>query len=334
MTPELEALREIALRFKIDPVQTVGHAARVDSVLHALGGINNSFRAFIRAEFLKNPDFLREYQKSTKVLDAVLDKLQLLIVDVQFSSFAPAVVPDLSQASPGLFTQEVVAWETERFKEFRDDVVAADFENPDYFTYVARRYTEAERSAIFQPLFGAAGNGQHYTLKLLNSRYEEVRTVRPPAKEIQPFYQAPKAAFVAPVDAYKTVQVFAKVRADESLETLKKKDIQGFYYWEPMEHQTYPFKPDFLRFGGRSYVLKEKLDGQVSYEEGQYFITNDLLDITVWGDTRDAAEEAFAFSFHSLYKNYAEEVDDALTESACRLKATLQGLVVNIIERT
>lgn len=97
------------------------------------------------------------------------------------------------------------------------------------------------------------------------------------------------------------------------------------------ENETYPFKPEYLKFQNTIYILREKLDCVVSYEQGQYTISNNLLDITVWGSTRDYTEEAFAFAFYSLYENFAMEVDKKLSPKAIELKQNLLWLVLNVI---
>ena len=92
---------------------------------------------------------------------------------------------------------------------------------------------------------------------------------------------------------------------------------------------TYPFKPQYLTFNGVNYILREKLNAVVSFEDGNYIISNELLDITVWGKTRDEAEEAFSFTFHSLYENFAKEQDKHLSARSLKLKQTLKKLIVN-----
>lgn len=72
--------------------------------------------------------------------------------------------------------------------------------------------------------------------------------------------------------------------------------------------------------------LKNKLGYQVQFEEDNYIFTNDLLDITVWGNTRDEAEQAFSFALSALYQNYAIESDDKLTQEAKAIKAKLLEL--------
>ena len=91
----------------------------------------------------------------------------------------------------------------------------------------------------------------------------------------------------------------------------------------------YPFKPQYLAFNGVSYIFREKLETNVSYDDGHYVISNELLEIAVWGVTRDEAEEAFAFAFHSLYENFAKESDKNLTPRSRRLKRALRSFLSN-----
>ncbi len=74
----------------------------------------------------------------------------------------------------------------------------------------------------------------------------------------------------------------------------------------------------------------KKLDCEVSYDKGSYVIRNEKLDITVWGNSRDEAEAAFAFSFDALYQNFALEDDTKLTSDAIALKSDLHKIVKNI----
>jgi len=98
----------------------------------------------------------------------------------------------------------------------------------------------------------------------------------------------------------------------------------------PLEKNIYPFKTQYLKHGNTSYILREKISGSVSYADGQYIISNKSFDITVWGISREDAEEAFAFTFHALYENFAKGKDSNLAASAKKLKKKLLNLVVNV----
>ncbi len=98
---------------------------------------------------------------------------------------------------------------------------------------------------------------------------------------------------------------------------------------EVLEHDTYPFKPDMIRFEKRTFVLNQKLVCEVDFHDETYFISYPELDIAVWGKTRDEAEEAFAFVFSALYDNYALESDDILSSKARDIKKKMNSLVTS-----
>jgi len=77
-------------------------------------------------------------------------------------------------------------------------------------------------------------------------------------------------------------------------------------------------------------MIKNVLDNQVTYEDDNFIIRNDEFDITVWGQTRDKAQEAFGFTFHALYKNYMLEKDENLSDKAVELKNKLKLIIKKI----
>ena len=98
-----------------------------------------------------------------------------------------------------------------------------------------------------------------------------------------------------------------------------------------LAYDTYPFKPNIIRHDKNIYILNAKLECIVDYEADSYTIKNDSLDISVWGDTREEAEAAFAFSFFALYENFAMENDTKLSKASKDLKTKLLKLVKTIV---
>lgn len=96
---------------------------------------------------------------------------------------------------------------------------------------------------------------------------------------------------------------------------------------EEFENKTYPYAPDVIRFDDKIYVLSEKLDCKVVFENDFFIITNELFDITVWGDSRTEAEKAFSFTFSALYQNYVNDDDVNLSETAKNIKIKLKQIV-------
>ena len=82
-----------------------------------------------------------------------------------------------------------------------------------------------------------------------------------------------------------------------------------------------------IEFDKTNYELNFPIEKKLLFEDGNYIISNELLNITAWGDTIEEAEEAFAFSFFALYQNYAKKDDNNLTSDAKSLKSKLLELV-------
>ncbi len=108
--------------------------------------------------------------------------------------------------------------------------------------------------------------------------------------------------------------------------------MKEILYLEELEHDTYPFKPELIKFQETIFVLTQSLDCIVEYEDDNYIIKNEDLDLLVWADSRKEVEEAFIFSFYSMYKNYYLEDDSNLSEEAIILKEKLKSLIKNVID--
>jgi len=111
------------------------------------------------------------------------------------------------------------------------------------------------------------------------------------------------------------------------------KDITIIIHIEPfrtVEHAT-KVEAVIKVFSDNDHSYNRNLDCIVDFEDDNYIITNEDLDITVWGESRKEVEEAFCFSFYSTYKNFYLEDNINLSEEAIHLKEKLKGIIKNII---
>ncbi|WP_428656452.1 hypothetical protein [Runella sp.] len=327
----LDKLREIAFRFQIDPDKTVGHAARISSVISVLSSINQSFQSFLEVEFFKNEDFVKAYEQSNKVLDSLKEDLELLIVDLKFSSFEAAAVPNII-SPPSLFNDHVNRWKKETYEDYKENILYGDYEDPKYLRKVLDRFSDIERNQIFKPLFSAVSPERPYKLNLLNEGVKKV--LKQPAKNLYSFYVPKVKKSKINESVHKIVQFYAQVRKDENGYSLSKKNIKQVYFWEELDHETYPYKPNTIAFENTVYILNKRIDCQVEFEDGMYVIQNLEYDITVWGETREEAEYSFGFTFHSLYQNFALEEDKKLSKAAILLKENLIKTVKKVINES
>lgn len=333
MKSDLKKLKDIALRFQIDPVQTIGHAAKVNTVIKVLSDINKSYYNYLEVEFLKNKDFRKAFEKNIKILDTIKEDLDLLIVDVKFSSFETAIAPNIVDFQPSIFNDEVKDWKNNTFDSYKEDVVLADYSNPKHLQKIVEKYTEEERARIFQPFFASLGDGKSYKINIKDENGGTTKTLHQPEKTKLSLY-VPKisSAQEDTLPEEKNYLVYAKMRKSGKGENISftKKNIKKVHYIEELDHDIYPFKPGILQYSNLIFILNQKINCDVKYEEENYLIECPDLDILVWGDSREKVEEAFSFSFYSLYNNFYSEQDKNLSKDAILLKKKLKSLIKSV----
>ena len=97
-------------------------------------------------------------------------------------------------------------------------------------------------------------------------------------------------------------------------------------------HDPSLYRLSYIGFNAITYELNKRLDCRVEFDNELYVIQNKEFDITVWGESRQEAEYSFAFTFHSLYQNFAIEKDAKLSVEARKLKQNLLRIVKKVID--
>lgn len=326
----IEKLKDIAFRIHINPLKTVEHAAKVETVVKVLSDIYQSYNNFLEIEFLKNDEFRKAYESNKKVLDTIREELSLLVVDLNFSSFEAALAPNLIELQSPIFKNEVLEWKRETFSDYKDIIICGDYENANYLHKVAKRYDNIERTKIFKPLFSSFGDGKDYNVNIKDKNHKILRTLVQPQKNKE-FYIPRLVDERLEVPQYSTIQVFAKVKKQGNQFKLNQKNLKEIFYIEELAHDTYPFKPELIKFQETIFVLNKAIECVVEFEDENYVIKSEELDLIVWGETRKEAEEAFNFSFYSLFKNYYLENDSKLSDEAILLKDKLKKIIKSVI---
>jgi len=323
----LEELKDIAIRFQIDPVDTIGHAAKLESVIKVLNNISISFNNYIEIEFQKIPKFKKIHSEKPEVFKVIKDDLNLLIVDLKFSSFEAALAPNLMNNDLQLFENEIIEWKEGTYTNYRNQVICGNFDDPNYLKRIQSKYTQLERQKIYQPLFTSLGVNKDYNVNLKGSKNDILKRFTQPDKEFVKKYYYKHDKVPQAEKEYVTYNIYAKAVKQNGQTDVKKTDIKKLLYIEQIDHDTYPYNPRLIKFDDKIYSLKQKLECKVEFHEEVYVINNDFLEITAWGDTREEAEDAFNFSFHSTYINYANELNSNLSKEAIEIKQKISSLV-------
>lgn len=131
---------------------------------------------------------------------------------------------------------------------------------------------------------------------------------------------------------YKTAQIVVRLDNKNNKSSLPKHLRDSIVSYEEYEHDNYPFHPSKIAYQNITFVLKEHLNCNIEYKRGKYFISFTPLDISVWGKSREEAEEAFSFVFYSLYINYYLVKNSDLTSEAVALKKKIKGFIKEVVD--
>jgi hypothetical protein len=173
-------LKDIAFRLHIEPSVNADNGASVKSVVKVLSNITKSYRSYVEIEFLRNPNFKKAYEKNAKYLEAIKNDLDLLIVDLNFSSFEAALAPNIMEDTALLFSNEVNDWKRNNFNDYKNNVVLADYNNSDYLREIAKTYTDVERYNIFSPIFASISENDEYKLNVKDNEHKVLKTIIKP----------------------------------------------------------------------------------------------------------------------------------------------------------
>ncbi len=319
-------LKDIAINLKIESIGTVEKAVTIDILIKVLSDIKKSFYNFAQFEVINNPIYKEYLVNKPKFLEDFLNDFQLLIVDTKIGSYQTALSPNLLEEQDPFFKNEVLDFKKNTFNNFKTDVAYMDYHDQHQINNIVSKYSEDFRNKVYKPFIDTLSEEKSYHVHLLDSHDKIIRRIIPPdelrKKQILSLVKLEK-----PKPTEQLIKGYFRISTEGTTVELKKSAIKKVYDIEILEHETYPYKPDTVRYETHIFVLKSPLVCNVNFEEGTYFITNAELDIIVWGNSRDEVEQAFCFSFYSLYKNYSEELENNLSEKAIELRNKLNSLI-------
>lgn len=323
------SLNEAGIYLSVQSDDVPAKTMRLSTLVRLLNDINRAWMGLIEVEFFKRPDFKNAWLRNNRVLDTIKDELELLVLWQKGNQLL--LSPNLVEAQQGLFKDAVQEWKQETYLHFKEKVIYADYLDANYLKYVVSYYTQKDRLRIFQPLLAASGEGKNYRVLLHSATGKVQKALRFPADESVRFF-VPKMTRPQQPKVEKTVLAYLRVREDEGkINPTKKKNIKGVYYYEELEHQTYPYRPDSLRVEEIVFVLRQALECQVYFEHGEYIIAYPEFDLRAAADDRTAAEEKFAFQFYLLYRQLMLAKPQGLSSLALKKKQSLQALVQQVV---
>lgn len=316
----LHALNKIAIRFQIDPSNSVGQAAKLSSITNVLSKIEQTYQKFIEIELLKNEAFSRVAKGNPMLVQIFHKDLELIAVDVDFKGFAVALAPNILQKNQLIFSDTSMELKRTAFDNFKN-LVTGDFRSIKYIKQIEARYTPQERAKIYRPLFNALS--PDYKLNIQDANKKTIRTiVKPENKKLLEFY-LPTPPKVSTSSKHKTVLAYVDLNQMGDEIKFSSRHINKIYHIEELQYDTYPYTPQVIEVDDFKVEFHEKIYCEVHYQNDKYLITNSLLDISVGGNSREAAIDLFNTVVVDLYKNYDSAVLENLSEEEKSIKERL-----------
>jgi len=327
----LEALRKLALYFKLETGPKYGGAIDIDSLSKVLKSVNTSFQNYFDAE-LRNV-----YQDTGGKITAQVDKeiralkeeAGLLIVDLKFASFEAAISPNsITSASMFAYLKEPAKLKKKIFKSYEEDVFYSNLNDAKIADKFEQRFSKEERSGIFKPLEETIFHPTRYSFKYGKS-FEKInksfKTLKPEIEKklIPPSVKAPPSETL-----YKMYVV-----SDGEVDLFgPKPKIKKILATEKMERPDYPLQLHKINYDNTDVIFKDSITAEVTFDNDEqlFYISYPDLNILVWDDTRENAQEAFEFNFISLIQTIYNEPDSNLDSKAKEVKKKLNKLIEQI----
>jgi hypothetical protein len=325
----LNKLRINALHIKLESDIKYGGAVDIDSLIKILHSLNESFLNFIDAEVR-----FRLQKKITnrvnKEIQCLVNESKLLIVNLNFSSFEAEVSPDLMTTSlPFSAFADIFKVKKEIFEEYKEEVVLTDPNNIKYENLI-NKYSKEEFKRIYKPLADTIWKSDGY--KFYAGKSNEV--LKKPLPKISDstfkIFFPKEVKPTPPEEQY--YRIWAINEGDYDIFGDPKLKIKKVFAAEKFIKPVYPFQTNKIIFDESVITLKDILTANVEYSEESelFYISFPDLDILVWGEDRNIAEEAFNFTFASLVESIYLEKDINLTEKALKIKNKLSQLISEI----
>lgn len=314
----LNLLKSNAIYLKLESTeQKFGKTVSTSDAASFLSNLANSFNNFAEISLMLQGIAKNQTQNLKK---KIKETFTPRIVNLAYSSFEVAISID-----PVTYDNELISGKnkTDILLEYKDEVMYADWVNPDFIARVKKKYNNEERVKIYEPFFEILKN-ERTSLYLTDAKH----TFK---KKIPKITTNQKVQILNPKEIIREVpqyrEVLAKIKVVEGRnydQKHLKAEVLSLFDEEPkclahslnkLESQTFSYDLNFPL-----YVFREDIDNVVYLENQEY-------GLFAQGDTYVEALEMFKQEFDFIYNRYNELSDNELTVDVQIIKQYLNRIV-------
>lgn len=325
----LERLRSEALYIRLVADSKYGGAVDINHIAKALMSINTSFKNYLEVTLRKE---FPSTTAITKEIKKLVQESELLVVDLDFASFKAGISPDtLSVKNTYLSLKQAIPLKHRAFKQYKGDVFPPNYNSEAFVKKIEKKFTDDERIRIYKPVIDGLFNQKGIKVYVGPSIESTERRIKE-LDEVTIERFSPSTIGFTPIP---NKDLFYKVYATASgeVDLFGQKPKLKYLAVEKLDKQVWPYQVKEVIFGNRTVLLNTTLSAEVTFDEDSqnFIITYEPLDITVWGEQRNGAEEAFNFAFISIVESILIEKDANLTSEALEIKKSLERIVKSVI---
>lgn len=269
----LDLLREKAVNIKIeDKEHKYSKAILTENIIDILQNVEGSYMNYATVNFIKELDLPKKNRKKT--LASIKNNSKTLAVDLAFASFGISIVVDtriMNTIDQLPYSPELVEFKSNLFENFKEEVLLADYNSPDFIDRIVNKYSEEERIQIYKPILNSLREKSKYNLSIADRDFKHVIKTFDPVTEITETKLIP-----IPTDSLELTDVFLKrtleVSGGNSKRSQKILSENLTYVKFTMTFQT-------LNFQERTIYFIHPYEVEIIFDKGDFKIADQNLDI-------------------------------------------------------
>ncbi|WP_158798343.1 hypothetical protein [Pedobacter sp. L105] len=325
MKEYINRLKKEAVYVRLEAKEKIARAINVHGLIKVLNCINQSYKNFLEIQLNKDSAYAQSNQLKEPI--PFIRDNELLIVDLDFSSFGAAVIPDTLTVLD--YTGRKISSEKKKqiFNDFKNDVIYADFSDEKFVERISKTYSGEERNEIYKPFLTNIYKNKHFDF-YCGSNKNNLKKISDGLSKKVVNQLIPKIKQTKDMDLRESVHAMYVTASDEN-DITGKKQYSKVLATEKLELAVYPYQLSKIKVDHHNYLFNNKLSADVSYEDDLFYIKYLNLNIEVWGKDREEAEAAFDFMLKQTITNIYLEKNENLMPKAQVIKENLSKLIIS-----
>lgn len=327
MEQYIDQLRDDSIYIKLESDKKFGGAVDINSLIKALHSLNQSYKRFLEIELGKSSDVRTITKTGKKEFIDFIAESELLIVDLDFSSFGAAISPNTVTTAHYSNINNSLQLKKQSFNTYKQDVLNFNYNDNKFIDRITNKYSIEERRDIYKPIIDNLINSSKFKFYYGKDK-QKLKKVPSNLKNsvVDKLISKPNVELDTPKDK-ENVFILYVTTSDEVDLFGKKPKISKLLASSKLDKPIYPHQLNEIKVSNSTLQFKNKLSADVTFEDDMFFMRYPDLNIEVWGDDRKEAEDAFNFALQSIIKNIYYEKDEKLTNRAIQLKKHLSSIL-------